>query len=134
MPILLQISKVQFSSDKDEIYYNLTEMCSLLESYQDTKVKKGAKAKIHDGLFKLKQINAVQEYEYFKNKLDDHEKKVKFRLYFIFFSLGLFLLGLILIQLFPGIEKLKGLILGSIVLIITSSIMYANKIGVNFNK
>ena len=132
--ILLKISKVQFNLDKDEIYHNLTEMSSLLESYQDTKVKKGAKAKIHDGLFKLKQINAVEEYEYFKNKLDDHEKKVKFRLYFIFFSLGLFLLGLILIQLFPGIEKLKGLILGSIVLIITSSIMYANKIGVNFNK
>ena len=132
--ILLKISKVQFSLDKDEIYHNLTEMCSLLESYQDTKVKKGAKAKIHDGLFKLKQINAVEEYEYFKNKLDDHEKKVKFRLYFIFFSLGSFLLGIILIQFFPGIQKLKGLILGSVILIITSSIMYANKIGVNFNK
>ena len=132
--ILLKISKVQFSLDKDEIYQNLTEMCSLLESYQDTKVKKGAKAKIHDGLFKLKQINAVEEYEYFKNKLDDHEKKVKFRLYFIFFSLGLFLIGIILIQFFPGIEKLKGLILVSVILIITSSLMYANKIGVNFNK
>jgi hypothetical protein len=132
--ILLKISKVQFSLDKDEIYQNLTEMCSLLESYQDTKVKKGAKAKIHDGLFKLKQINAVEEYEYFKNKLDDHEKKVQFRLYFIFFSLGLFLIGIILIQFFPGIEKLKGLILVSVILIITSSLMYANKIGVNFNK
>jgi hypothetical protein len=109
-------------------------MCSLLESYQDTKVKKGAKAKIHDGLFKLKQINALEEYEYFKNKLDDHEKKVKFRLYFIFFSLGLFLLGIILIQFFSGIKPLIGLIIGSVILIITSSIIYANKIGVNFNK
>jgi hypothetical protein len=132
--ILLQISKVQFSLDKDEIYYNLTEMCSLLESYQDTKVKKGAKAKINDGLFKLKQINAVQEYEYFKNKLDDYEIKVKFRLYFIFFSLGLFLLGIILIQFFSGNKPLIGLIVGSVILIITSSIIYANKIGVNFNK
>jgi hypothetical protein len=132
--ILLKISKVEFSLDKYEIYNNLTEMCSLLESYQDTKVKKGSKAKIHDGLFKLKQINAVEEYEYFKNKLDDYEKKVKFSLNFVFFSLGLFFLGVMLIQFFSGNKLLIGLIVVSVILFITSSIMYANKIGVNFNK
>ncbi len=132
--VLLYISKVQFSGDKDEVYHILTEMYSLLEGYQDPKVKKSAKGKINDGLFKLKQIDAIQEYEYFKNRLDEYEKQVKIRLYFIFFSLGLLILGVILSQFFPGNEKLKGLNFVSVILIITSSIMYASKIGVNGKK
>lgn len=132
--ILLKISKVQFNSNKEEVYHTLTEMYSLLEGYQDTKVKKSAKAKVQDGLFKLKQIDALEEYEYFKNKLEEREKQVKFRLYFLLFSLFLFILGIIFIKFFPGNGTITGMILISVILILTSSIMYASKIGVNFNK
>lgn len=130
--ILLNISKIQFNSDKNKIHQVLTEMCSLLESYQDTKVKKAAKAKIRDGVFKLKQIKANEEYSYFQNILEGYENQVRLRLNLIFVSLGLFFVSLLLNFIFSGVWKLP--ILLSIVLLITTSILYANKIGVNFNK
>lgn len=130
--ILLSISKIQFNSDKSKIHQVLTEMCSLLESYQDTKIKKAAKAKIRDGVFKLKQINANEEHVYFQNILEGYEKQVKLRLNFVFISLGLFLVSILLNIIFSGDWKFA--ILLSIGLLITTSILYANKIGVNFNK
>lgn len=130
--ILLNISKIQFDSDKNKIHQVLTEMCSLLESYQDTKVKKAAKAKIRDGVFKLKQIKANEEYSYFQNILEGYENQVRLRLNLIFVSLGVFFVSLLLNFIFSGVWKLP--ILLSIVLLITTSILYANKIGVNFNK
>jgi len=107
-------------------------MCSLLESYQNTKIKKAAKAKIRDGVFKLKQINANDEHDYFQNILEAYEKQVKLRLNFVFISLGLFLVSILLNVIFSGDWKFA--ILLSIGLLITTSILYANKIGVNFNK
>lgn len=130
--ILLRISKIQFNSDKNKIHLVLTEMCSLLESYQDTKIKKAAKAKIRDGIFKLNQINAHAEHSYFQKILEGYEKQVKLRLNFLFISLTLFLLSIFLNLFFSG--DWNGAIFGSILLVIVSSIIYANKIGVNFDK
>lgn len=128
--LLFKISKIVFTREKDEIYDVLTEVNSIFEGYQSSKVRKAAKAKILDGIFILKQINAVEESNYFQMKINNYDKKIKYILYAVLISIVL-----LVICFFLPMSKIKILfILICFASTIASGLIYLKNIGVNFDK
>lgn len=104
--ILDDIVRANFNTDKDSIFQVLTDLYSLSESTENQKIKKAAVEKIKAGIFKLEQIGAKVEADYFNNKFkekDSIEEKRKSDLNLslkknqnlLFIGLGLFVLGLL---------------------------------------
>jgi hypothetical protein len=69
--IIDDIIGANFNTDKDSIFQILTELLSLSESSNSDKIQKAAIEKINAGIFKLQQIGANDEANYFKQKFKD---------------------------------------------------------------
>lgn len=104
--ILDDIVRANFNTDKDSIFQVLTDLYSLSESTENQKIKKAAIEKINAGIFKLEQIGAKVEADYFNNKFKQKDlikEKRKTELYLslkknqnlIFIGLGLLAIGLL---------------------------------------
>lgn len=107
--LIEEIVSANFNTDKDSIFQILTELYSLSESTDSEKVQKASIEKINAGIFKLQQINAEVEADYFKQKIvqkkEIRDKKLltlndelhKFK-NLSFIGLGVFILGILLYQ------------------------------------
>ena len=116
--ILDDIVRANFNTDKDTIFQVLTDLYSLSESTGNQKIKKAANEKINAGIFKLEQLGAKVEADYFNNKFKEKdliEEKRKTNLSLslkknqnlLYIGLGLFALGLLL-TLWQDHEDLYG--------------------------
>ncbi len=105
--ILDDIVRANFNTDKDSIFQVLTDLYSLSESTENKKIKKAAYEKINAGIFKLEQIGAKVEADYFNNKFrekdlikekrkTDLNSSLKKNQNLLYIGLGLFALGLLL--------------------------------------
>lgn len=107
--LIEDIVSANLNTDKDSIFQILTELYSLSESTESEKIQKAAIEKINAGIFKLKQINATVEADYFEQKIDQkkeiRDKKLihlndelhKFKNLSLI-GIGVFILGILLYQ------------------------------------
>lgn len=76
---LNQIIGISFNNnDKDNVFRQMSELYTLIESTDSSKIKKAAKEKMEAGVFVLKQMKAEEEANYFKEKIvkfDNSEKE-----------------------------------------------------------
>ena len=99
---ILQIRQIQFTNNKDENHSFLTELCIIYEGSSEKEVKKAASSKIEDGIFKLRQLGATIEADYFQVKLD-RPKKAKKRRQIITISI----LAIVIILTIIGLKAQK---------------------------
>jgi hypothetical protein len=87
----MDLQKIQFSNNKDDIYQLLTEIFSVYEGNESETIKNSAISKIKDGIFKLKSINANFEASYFEDKVKKIENKKRLNIIYliIFFAVGI---------------------------------------------
>jgi hypothetical protein len=127
--ILDDIVRANFNTDKDSIFQVLTDLYSLSESTENQKIKKAANEKINAGIFKLEQIGAKVEADYFNNKF--REKKIQEEEYKLFLNnklktqriipivgCSIFLVSIIIFQISPSNPAILGGLLGLIILYI----------------
>jgi hypothetical protein len=69
--VIEDIISANFNTDKDEIFQILSDLMSLSESSDSKNIQKAAIEKINAGIFKLQQIGAIEEANYFKQKFKD---------------------------------------------------------------
>lgn len=127
--VLDDIVRANFNTDKDSIFQVLTDLYSLSESTENQKIKKAANEKINAGIFKLEQIGAKVEANYFINKfkekkiLEEENKlfllnKLKAQRILPIVGGSIFLLSIIVFQISPSNPAILGGFLGLIILVI----------------
>ena len=127
--VLDDIVRANFNTDKDSIFQVLTDLYSLSESTENQKIKKAANEKINAGIFKLEQIGAKVEANYFINKfkekkiLEEENKlfllnKLKAQRILPIVGGSFFLLSIIVFQISPSNPAILGGFLGLIILVI----------------
>jgi hypothetical protein len=73
-----EIININFNNgDKSIVFQQMSELHTLIESTDATKVKKAAKEKMEAGVFVLKQMKADEEATYFKEKISKFELSEK---------------------------------------------------------
>ena len=72
--LLNDVIQFSFNTDKDTIFEGLNKLYSIAESTDSDKLKVAAIEKVKAGIFKLQQIGANKEADYFQNKFDEKEK------------------------------------------------------------
>jgi hypothetical protein len=73
-----EIININFNNgDKSIVFQQMSELHTLIESTDATKIKKAAKEKMEAGVFVLKQMKADEEATYFKEKISKLELSEK---------------------------------------------------------
>ncbi len=127
--ILDDIVRANFNTDKDSIFQVLTDLYSLSESTENQKIKKAANEKINAGIFKLEQIGAKVEADYFNNKFREKKiqeeenklflnNKLKTQRIIPIVGCSIFLVSIIIFQISPSNPAILGGFLGLIILFI----------------
>jgi hypothetical protein len=127
--ILDDIVRANFNTDKDSIFQVLTDLYSLSESTENQKIKKAANEKINAGIFKLEQIGAKVEADYFNNKFREKKiqeeenklflnNKLKTQRIIPMVGCSIFLVSIIIFQISPSNPAILGGFLGLIILFI----------------
>jgi hypothetical protein len=76
---LQEIVKMSFNSNSDDIFQNLNELFSIIRAKNSETYYQISVEKIKLGIFKLEQIGAIKEAEFFKETLIKHEEENIFK-------------------------------------------------------
>ncbi len=93
---IFDIQNIQFDNNKDNVVKLITYLLSVYDSNKSQSMRSSALLKVETGILKLTQLGALNEVDFFENKIKKAKQKDLFPMYIAFGGVILFIISLIM--------------------------------------